>query len=167
MPYFPSTQIIQMNSVTNTGTTGQVWWNGTHLYMNIGGTNYQMDQQLAGSAAHQYFSGSAPIIAAGTGAGTSPSGLSVAGVDNGGTVSLTTGTLPSGANATIATITYATSFPTSTAVCFTPANSTTASLSASGSVYGVGTASGFTIMSGSTALVGSTAYKWNYVVVGW
>lgn len=45
MPLFPSTQIIQMNPVTNTGTTGQVWWNGTHLMMNIGGTNYQIDQQ--------------------------------------------------------------------------------------------------------------------------
>lgn len=37
-------EIITMGSVSNpTPVTGQVWWDGTHLQMNIGGTTYQLD----------------------------------------------------------------------------------------------------------------------------
>lgn len=115
---------------------------------------------------HIIFSGSAPTPVAGTGAGTSPT-LSLAGVDNGGLITLTTGTLPAGSSATITTVTFANAFPTDTAVVLTPANLNADQLSGSGSVWANGTASNFTLNSGSTGLIGSTQYIWNYVVIGW
>lgn len=40
-------QIIQMGSVTNpVPVTGQVWFDGSHLWMNIGGTSYRMDNPV-------------------------------------------------------------------------------------------------------------------------
>lgn len=43
-------EIITMGTVSNpTPVTGQVWWDGTHLQMNIGGTTYQLDHPKVGS----------------------------------------------------------------------------------------------------------------------
>lgn len=39
-----------MGTVSNpTPVTGQVWWDGSHLQMNIGGTTYQLDHPKVGS----------------------------------------------------------------------------------------------------------------------
>lgn len=112
-------------------------------------------------------SGVAPSIAAGTGAGTSPT-ISISGVNNGGIVTVTTGTLPTGSNATIVTITYSTAFPNSSAVTLTSANASTAALSGSGNPFPPPSSStGFSIQSGITSLIGSTTYKWSYTVLGW
>lgn len=41
-------QIIQMGTVSNpSSVTGQVWWDGTHLWMNIAGTNYRLDHPVS------------------------------------------------------------------------------------------------------------------------
>lgn len=111
------------------------------------------------------FAGSVPTIGAGTGAGTG-STTSIAGVDNGGIITITTGTLPIG-SATVATITFANSFPNGASIILYPGNSAAALLSLSGNIFAVIAASNFVIQSGTTALVGSTTYKWNYSVVGW
>jgi hypothetical protein len=103
-------------------------------------------------------------IAASTGAGTSPSGITVTGTDMSGVVALTTGTSPS-INAVLATITYNTAFSTAPVVVITPANAATASLAASQAVWVNITTTGFTINTNATAVVSSTAYKWNYVVI--
>jgi len=103
-------------------------------------------------------------IAASTGAGTSPSGLTVTGTDMSGVVALTTGTSPS-INAVLATITYNTAYATAPVVVITPANATTASLAATQAVWVNITTTGFTINTNATAVVSSTAYKWNYVVI--
>ncbi|MFM1775201.1 MAG: hypothetical protein RJA53_811 [Bacteroidota bacterium] len=103
-------------------------------------------------------------IAASTGAGTSPSAVSVTGTDISGVVSLTTGTSPS-VNAVLATITYNTAFSTAPVVVITPANAATASLAAAQAVWVNITTTGFTINTNTTAVVSSTAYKWNYVVI--
>lgn len=43
--------IIQMMSTSNTSpTTGQVWFDGTHLQVNLGGTTYQLDQNIKSTA---------------------------------------------------------------------------------------------------------------------
>jgi hypothetical protein len=103
-------------------------------------------------------------IAASTGAGTSPSSISVVGTDMSGVVTLTTGTSPS-INAVLATITYNTAFSTAPVVVITPANAATASLVAAQAVW-VNIATGnFTINTNTTALNASTIYKWNYVVI--
>ena len=103
-------------------------------------------------------------IAASTGAGTSPSAVSVTGTDISGVVALTTGTSPS-INAVLATITYNTAFSTAPVVVITPANAATASLAATQAVWVNITTTGFTINTNATAVVSSTAYKWNYVVI--
>lgn len=36
-------QIIQMGSVVNTGSNGQVWFDGSHLWINVGGINCRID----------------------------------------------------------------------------------------------------------------------------
>ena len=103
-------------------------------------------------------------IAASTGAGTSPSGITVTGTDMSGVVALTIGTSPS-INAVLATITYNTAFSTAPVVVITPANAATASLAATQAVWVNITTTGFTINTNATAVVSSTAYKWNYVVI--
>jgi hypothetical protein len=103
-------------------------------------------------------------IAASTGAGTSPSAVSVTGTDMSGVVSLTTGTSPS-INAVLATITYNTAFSTAPVVVITPANAATASLAATQAVWVNITTTGFTVNTNATAVVSSKAYKWNYVVI--
>jgi hypothetical protein len=103
-------------------------------------------------------------IAASTGAGTSPSAVSVTGTDISGVVALTTGTSPS-INAVLATISYNTAFSSAPVVVITPANAATASLAASQAVWVNITTTGFTINTNGTAVGASTAYKWNYVVI--
>jgi hypothetical protein len=96
-------------------------------------------------------------IAASTGAGTSPSAVSVTGTDMSGVVALTTGTSPT-VNAVLATITYNTAFSTAPVVVITPANAAQA-------VWVNITTTGFSINTNATAVVSSTGYKWNYVVI--
>jgi hypothetical protein len=103
-------------------------------------------------------------IAASTGAGTSPSAVSVTGTDMSGVVALTTGTSPT-VNAVLATITYNTAFSTAPVVVITPANAATASLAAAQAVWVNITTTGFSINTNATAVVSSTGYKWNYVVI--
>lgn len=51
MPLFSAlTSVINMQQTSNSSSTvGQVWFDGTHLYMNIGSTIYQMDHTPVGS----------------------------------------------------------------------------------------------------------------------
>lgn len=101
-----------------------------------------------------------PGSAGGTGAGTSPT-ITVAGTDQDGVITVTTGTTPS-ASATIVTITYAVAFPTNSFPTLTPANALTAALSGIGMVFSTGSTTNFIITSGTTALTGATTYKWYY-----
>ena len=105
-------------------------------------------------------SASAPSILAGTGAGTSPT-IAVAGSDASFQITLTTGSAPTGSNATIATVTYAGSMP-NTAYCIcTPANANAAALSGATQVFATTSTSALTLTSGASALAGTTTYVWN------
>lgn len=112
-----------------------------------------------------YISNEVPSIAAGAGAGTSPT-ISITGTDQSGVITLTTGTTPTGSNATIATVTYQLAFATNSFPTLTAANSTTAALSGTTMVYTTGTTTTFTITSGTLALAAATQYKWFYSVGG-
>lgn len=110
-----------------------------------------------------------PTIAAGTGAGTSPT-ISITGTDAGMQVSLTTGTTPAAA-AIIFTVTYATAYSsTATFPVFSPAPTTTSTSNAaalSGATapfIGATTTTTFTFRSGSSALTAATTYVWNFSV---
>ncbi|MGH9864811.1 MAG: hypothetical protein ACRD4H_05280, partial [Candidatus Acidiferrales bacterium] len=111
--------------------------------------------------------GSAPSVAAGAGAGTSPTGPTMAGTTQAGTITVTTGTSCTGSNATIATITFGTAWPTGSSVTLTPGNNNAAALADALQVYGVGGMTTWLLKSGATALVDATQYIWNYEVSGY
>jgi hypothetical protein len=102
---------------------------------------------------------SAPTIAAGTGAGTSPT-VSIAGNDIAQKVTITTGSSPT-ASATVATITFNVAYTTAPRVILTPANANAAGLSGASQVYvddsSIGTTS-YVISVGSGGLTASTTY---------
>lgn len=113
----------------------------------------------------------APTIAAGVGAGTTPT-VSVTGTDIAGLVNITTGTTPTGTNAIVATVTFNTAYTTAPYIILTPANRNAQALAigsivlvpAAGQTNGVTTTT-FVIESGATALAASTAYIWSYQVI--
>lgn len=114
---------------------------------------------------HVIGSGGTPTTAAGTGAGTSPT-ISILGTDIAGEISVTTGTLPTGTNATIVTVTFSSVFAAAPYMVLYPANAVTATLSGVSMVFVTGTTTTFLIKSGTTALTAATAYKWNYHTIG-
>ena len=148
------------SATTNTANTIQLG-NGSIAKVNTSGAIVTTNDI---TAKHIKGNSGALSITASTGAGTSPSAVSVTGTDMSGVVSLTTGTSPS-VNAVLATITYNTAFSTAPVVVITPANAATASLAATQAVWVNITTTGFTINTNATAVVSSTAYKWNYVVI--
>lgn len=111
-----------------------------------------------------FISNGSPSIAAGSGAGTSPT-ISITGTDMGGVITLTTGTTP-GLSATIATITYQLTWGNNSWPVLTSANAATAALSGTTMVFTTGSTSNFTITSGTVALTGATTYKWYFSVTG-
>jgi hypothetical protein len=115
----------------------------------------------------------APGIAAGAGAGTTPTvTMGTNSNDISGVINITTGTTPTGTNAIVATITFNTAYVTAPFVTLTPANrnaqaltgSTAVLVPAPGQTNGTTTTT-FIIESGTTALTASTAYIWNYQVI--
>lgn len=111
-----------------------------------------------------YGSPGTPSIAAGAGAGTSPT-LTIIGTNICGQIILTPGTTPTGLNAVIATITFANSFAANNApvIMITPGNAATALLSGATMVYTTNsTLSAWTLNCGTTALTTGTQYIWNY-----
>lgn len=115
---------------------------------------------------HLVGNSSTPTIAAGAGAGTSPT-VAVAGNDTAMQVTVTTGTLPTGAGATIATVTYNTAFGATPHPLWSVANANAALLNGASmvSVDGASTTT-FTIIAGTTGLTASTVYKWNVHTIG-
>lgn len=117
-----------------------------------------------------YFSGDilagATAIAAGTGAGTSPT-VSVTGTDSGGWISVLTGTAPA-TSSPVVTITFSTTYAAAPrSVVLTPANSAAAALATTSQVFADQaniTTTTFVITSGSVALAATTTYKWAYTV---
>lgn len=114
--------------------------------------------------AHHLGNSSTPGIAAGTGAGTSPT-ISISGTDMAGDVTVTTGTLPT-ASGIVGTITYSFAYPTHTYPVLYPGNSATALLSGVSMVYTTGNTTTFVITAGTTALTAVTTYVWHYKISG-
>lgn len=102
-----------------------------------------------------------PTIAAGTGAGTSPT-VSVTSNGRGIQVTVTTGTIPTGTNATIATVTLANALSYTPYPVFSSPPGAATLLSAA-SMIGMSSTgpSNVTITSGTTALTAATTYVWN------
>ncbi len=110
-----------------------------------------------------YISSGTPTIACGTGAGTSPTVCSIAGNDEAGQISVTTGTAPANA-AIIATVTLHNACPTSVYAVVRGSNANAAALSGTTREYPDNfTATTWTITSNTTGLAASTAYTWAYI----
>jgi hypothetical protein len=153
-------------------------WNGSSWTggFNFGGplndntnSNYGVffsDVYVYGHLQSAAFAPNNAMIAAGTGAGTSPTvTLDSQASDICGTISVTTGSAPS-ASATVATVTFFAPYLVAPHVILTPHNGAAAALSGATQVFGAGeTTAHFTITSGSSALAASTAYQWNYHVI--
>ncbi|HZM06643.1 MAG TPA: hypothetical protein VFC44_26890 [Candidatus Saccharimonadales bacterium] len=106
----------------------------------------------------------APGIAAGTGAGSSPTLVSSLGSQQSGIITLTTGSGP-GASAVIATLTYAASWPwqTTNYTALTPGNAAASALMATGAYpYVTWTSNTFILNSTSVALTGGTTYQFGW-----
>lgn len=102
-----------------------------------------------------------PTIVAGAGAGTSPT-VSVTSNGRSLQVTVTTGTLPTGTNAVVATVTLANALSYTPYPTFSSANAATSLLNGASMIYMTSSgASNVTITSGTTALVAATTYVWN------
>lgn len=106
-----------------------------------------------------------PGIAAGAGAGTSPT-VGATGKDQAGQISVLTGSSPT-ASAVVATLTFANTWGATPNIILTPANAAAAALSGNAAVFisSPGTGS-FAVSVGSTQLGAATTYLWNYFVIG-
>jgi hypothetical protein len=116
---------------------------------------------------HYLSNGTAPGVAASTGAGTGPTLSLIFGSDTAGLISLTTGTTPTAGGAAVI-ITYNQSYPGQGSTILLPGNAAAAALSGTSAVYSDSAnnaSSSWRIMTGSVALAASTVYKWWYVVV--
>lgn len=129
------------------------------LYVNGAGrvVGLLSPNRLAGASA-------APTIAAGTGAGTTPT-ISIVGNDIAGRITITTGTTPV-ANATIATVTFAGgAFAAAPYIHLTPSNQLAAALSGANMVFPSSTTTTLVLTSGTTALTAATTYTFNYLII--
>lgn len=117
------------------------------------------------TSTHIVGSTSAPTIAAGAGAGTSPT-IVIAGTDLAGRITLTTGTLPT-VSATVCTVTFHTAFSAAPYVILTLAGGGTGALGATAAnVYVNETTTTFVVSVGTGGLTAATQYIWNYIVIG-
>jgi len=145
-----------------TATTGLLAWDFT-----VGNTwtGAQVFNATNTTIKHVVGGTSAPSIAAGAGAGTTPTVSVSTATDLAGVINITTGTLPTGTNAVIATVTFNTAYGVAPIVILQPANAITATLTGATGVYVTSTTTTLVLTSGTTALTASTAYKWNYHVI--
>ena len=103
-----------------------------------------------------------PSIAAGAGAGTSPTiTLSTNSTDMSGEINLTTGTSPTTA-ATLLTLTFGRTFLFAPFPILTARNDNAAALSGANMIFPTTSTSNMILTSGPTALAASTLYKWSY-----
>lgn len=116
-----------------------------------------------GLKAAQFYGRGAPTVAAGDGAGTTPTVVNQ-GNDAYGLVNLTSGTLPI-AGGNVFNLTYGNAYITQPYCVLDPANNNAAALSGVTMVrieYASSSATKFVVTAGGTGLTGATDYKWVY-----
>lgn len=158
-----STGKIGWSSESNFATAG-VGARDTNLYRSSAGVLKTDTAFVAGTTitgTHLIGGSAAPTIAAGTGAGTSPT-ISILGTDLGFKITLTTGTSPT-ASGTVATVTFNSAYASAPYFAFSPANANAAALSGTSSVFGGSSTTTFTLTAGSAALTAATQYIWTVV----
>lgn len=139
-------------AITNGNITGNNFYQNATASFNILGT-------YAGLFASSNLMRSAPTMAAGAAAGTAPTCTTITGTNSYGTISCTTGTVPT--TGTLATITFTDAPPIAPSGCtLQPSNALTAA--AVSSVYTTTPSTASWTISVVAALTSATAYAWNY-----
>jgi hypothetical protein len=151
------------NTLTVNGSTNQT---ASLAIFEINGTiKSQIDKNGNAVFPHIVGNSTSPTIAAGAGAGSSPTGPTLIGTDIAGQITLTTGTVTPGAN-TVLTVTFNTAFTNAPYVNFSPANANAAGLSGTSMIYVNSTTTTFAFLVGTAGLVSATQYIWNYIAIG-
>jgi len=155
------------STVTAVITTGKLtmFYDGTHLYARVASTNYQLDRQTT-SFTSITTSGSTPSIAAGTGAGTSPT-ISIVGDDVAGKIILTAGTTPTLAGI-ICTVTFSSTLASVPKSVLFSAGSGSAANAGATRIYADDAAMTTSVMvfkNIGTALTAGGSYVWYYLVI--
>ena len=158
-PFQALTTVIPMQTISPSSTTpGNVWFDGTHLHMNIGGNNYQIDNQ-SNNVTQLIGTGAAPTFTLGAAA----SGGTISNISTGlsGLVTITspTSVLSSGV---MVTLTFS-AYPNGSIGVITPGNSATTGIG----IYVSSTSTTTVVVSCTTALALSTTYKFYYTITGW
>lgn len=137
----------------------------------IGGTQMCIGDSVTKSFQVLHLTGipGTPSIAAGTGAGTSPTiNISPRSNDVSGYITLATGTAPA-SSSTVFTFTFSVPYAYAPeTVMLIPANAVTAALTSTKVVYvdvGGTSTTAFIALSGATGLTGGTTYVWRYVIM--
>lgn len=133
-----------------------------HVQRNLYVAGHILSGKPADGQANAYYI--LPTIAAGTGAGTSPT-VAITGNDIAGQISVTAGTSPT-ASAVIATVTFGSAFKTNSFVLLTPANAATQALAVAAQAFPTSTTTTFALNTGATGLAGAGVYVWNYHTFG-
>ncbi len=148
------------------GFTGHL----VNLFVNGGSTRFRVDYLgntfLAGTAtiagALGLSSSTAPTIADGTGAGTSPGTPTVTGNNNAGMITVITGTATP-ASSTLATVSFNGTLGTTPQGCSLMARNAATALAAATIYTTAPSSTAFTIGVSTTALTASTTYVWSYL----
>lgn len=141
------------------GSTGNIAPITTGTNLQISGT--ALSVIASPTLSHIIGGTAAPTIAAGTGAGTTPT-ISIAGTDLAGEITLTTGTTPA-TSATVFTVTFNTAYGAAPRVVLWPSNSAAGdAVGINGvGIYTTSTATTFVVsVSAANSLVASTQYRW-------
>lgn len=120
---------------------------------------------------HLFGASGTPAVAAGAGAGTSPTVTVVNAYDSDFALSVVTGSSPTGSNAIIATVTFSVAYTGTVPHCtFSPLNANAAALGSAATPFSNFTSGppypSWNLKSGSTALTAATTYLWDVICVG-
>jgi hypothetical protein len=161
----PASNIVEfreeLRPVSSTSPTGILNWLSRVSVSGTGSFINSMTLSSTGLLSPNHISSitAAPTIAAGSGAGTSPT-VSISGNDMAQKIAITTGASPT-ASATVATITFNVAYASAPRIILTPVNSAAAALNGTAQVYvddsTIGTTS-YVISVGSVGLAASTTY---------
>jgi hypothetical protein len=148
-------------TTTAAGTAGQLLQSAGNAIPTMTSTPGSGTSLTSITATHQIGGGTAPTVAAGAGAGTSPT-VSIAGHDTDFSITLTTGTTPTGTNAVIATVTFGTAYASAPYPQLSALNANASGLAAAlTEPYSTTTTTTYVLNSGTTGLAGATQYIWS------
>lgn len=167
-----TTQTIA-SAITGSGTANTLvrWSNSTNVYdshliddnISINATE-SLNVQGNLTAIHYYGGGSVPTVVLGSGAGTGAT-YTITGTDTAHTFNITEGTVPS-TSATIATITFSTTFSTAPHCIIDGQNSNAILLSGATMVRSDNeNRTSYTITGGTSALTSALTYSWDVICV--